>query len=99
MGGSLRTTHLADIALALREASLAPLKTVSVTVPRPSGTVDDLRAALKRQVNNLANRYAKDTGTPHSHVHAELNGICGDTLPTATVASLEKRVGVLHGWL
>jgi len=99
VGGTLRSAHLSDLALALREASPAPLTTVSVTPTVSRGTGDQLRKALRSQINLMVSRYARESGRPYSHLHSELNAQFGDTLPTATVETLQKRIGIVQTWL
>src|SRR5699024_1360145 len=53
------------------------------------------RSVLRRKVG----RIARLRDVPHSHIHGKLNDICGDTSPTATAETLEKRLDLLDRWL
>lgn len=98
-GGSLRLTHTADVAHLLRlHTGGTPVAAARVVVPETQRTGDDLRANLRMQVNQMVNRISRDTGTPHSHIHRRLNVMCGDTLRSASVRTLEKRIGELKSW-
>jgi len=99
VGGSIRAVHLADLALVLREATVVPTQTVTLSVPERRSSGDELRAALRRQINSAVAKYARESGTPHSHVHSDLNATFGDTVPTATVETLQKRLGMVQSWL
>lgn len=99
VGRSLSAVHLADLAKGLRLVAAPPaVATVSATVPPTRATGDELRSILRRRVNTEVNRKARDHDKHPKEVHATLNRICGDRLPTATVATLEKRLGYLAEW-
>lgn len=99
VGGSLATAHVADVAKLLRlVTNVVPLATVPVTVPMPQASGDDYRRALRQQVNRAVARMSSDRNLPHNHIHGDLNRHFGDTLPTASVETLQKRLGVLREW-
>lgn len=98
-GGSLRLAHTADVAHLLRlHSGGVPVSSARVKVPETKQTGDDLRRVLRTQVNRLVNRVSRDTLEPYSHIHKRLNRTFGDTLPTASVETLEKRIEVLGSW-
>jgi hypothetical protein len=48
---------------------------------------------------NKVAQYSRATDVPHSHVHQQLNNALGDTVPKATIETLNKRLAVLDEWL
>ena len=95
----MATAHVADVAKLLRlVTNVVPLATVPVTVPMPQASGDDYRRALRQQVNRAVARMSSDRNLPHNHIHGDLNRHFGDTLPTASVETLQKRLGVLREW-
>lgn len=73
---------------------------VRVSVPMPPGpSVVDEKAALRKLVNRKVAQFCRETEVPHGVAHGDLNGMFGDRVPTATVETLEKRLGVLDGWI
>lgn len=98
--GLLARAHVGDLALFMRAVNGGQQRIVAAAeLPAPTITTDQRRAALRRQVNRLAARYAANSGEQHAHVHSNLNRMHGDSLPTASVATLEKRIEVLTRWL
>lgn len=99
VGGSLTNAHLADIARLLRLATNSvPLASGSFSIPKPQASGDEYRRALRQQVNRAVSKINSETGTPHYHLHGDLNRRFGDKLPTASVESLQKRLEVLTEW-
>jgi superfamily II DNA or RNA helicase len=99
VGGSLATAHVADVAKLVRlVTNSVPLATTRVPVPPPQASGDEYRRALRQQVNRAVARINSDTGRPHNHIHGDLNRQLGDTLPTASVETLQKRLEVLATW-
>lgn len=99
-GGSLRQVHIADVAHLLRlHTGGSPVAAARVVMPETQQTGDQLRANLRLQVRTLVNRISRDKATPQSHIHKTLNDRCGDTLPTASVQTLTKRLEELRSWL
>ena len=99
VGASLSSVHLADLAKGFRLASIKPpvASTHGVLPPtRESG--DELRTRLRQRVNFAVNRKARETEVHQKHIHLDLNSRFGDTVPTASVETLEKRLEVLAEW-
>lgn len=99
IGGTAARMSPAEAARFVRMASLS----VAAETPRPAASVIsprlvDEKKALKKRVSTEARRYAMNTEQDFAAVFAELNYICGDNTSTATVSTLEKRLGVLNDW-
>lgn len=98
IGASLANAHPADIAQALRMVSAPPVATARVTPLPNASTGDELRGILRKRVGAEVNRRAQAHDVHPGSIHRHLNDLCGDTVPTASVASLEKRLGMLSEW-
>lgn len=56
-------------------------------------------AARRKELNSLVAQYARVSGKPHSHVHAELRRRCGGPpLASATTEQVEARIAALRTW-
>lgn len=98
IGASLANAHPADIAQALRLVSPQPVATGRLT-PRPkASTGDELRSILRKRVKAEVNRRSQVHDVHPGSIHRHLNDLCGDTVPTASRASLEKRLRMLSEW-
>ncbi|MGA4506584.1 DEAD/DEAH box helicase [Propionibacteriaceae bacterium G1746] len=54
----------------------------------------------RKQLNSLVAQYARVTGKPHSHVHADLRRECGGPpLGRATTDQVDHRIRVIKRWL
>src|SRR5690606_21767972 len=89
----------AQVARLLRTAGLGRVVgTAVVNPPPPVKTVADHKRELRKLLQRKVGRLHAVTNTPYSHIHAELNRICGDKVDTATVErSEERRVGKESG--
>jgi hypothetical protein len=55
--------------------------------------------ARRKELNSLVAQYARATGRPHSHVHAELRRQCGGPpLGQATTEQVEQRIVMIRSW-
>ncbi len=53
----------------------------------------------RKELNSLVAQYARMSGTPHAHVHAELRRRCGGpALASATTEQVESRIAVVRSW-
>lgn len=71
--------------------------TARVEIPeRPLG---DEKAVIRKDLSRRISYLAREVDRPHSHIHAQLNRMCGDTVPTAPLASLRRRLVIVEGWI
>jgi superfamily II DNA or RNA helicase len=89
----------AQVARLLRLAGAGSEPVGRVTVPAATPSVTDQKAPLRKLVNKKVAQYSRATDVPHSHVHQQLNNALGDTVPKATIETLNKRLAVLDEWL
>ena len=83
-----------------RRLDTNPTVAVNVTTPTaPIVTGDDRRQILKQRIRMLVGHCHRASEREYSHIHSDLNEICGDVMAKATVKTLEKRIEVLQGWL
>jgi hypothetical protein len=77
-----------------RELSPSPDAAETSHVPAPlHRTIREQRQLL----HSLVGLYARQTGEPHSAVHAELRRVCGGpAVGQATVAQIQQRIEVLR---
>lgn len=89
----------ATIARLLRKAGAGRVVgTAQVTQPEAKPLADQ-KKATRSLLQKKVGRIARLRDVPHSHIHGKLNDICGDTSPTATAETLEKRLDLLDRWL
>ncbi len=71
--------------------------TATVELPKPSLEEQKrlVRADLQRRVGYLA----RLTDRPHGYIHADLNRHLDDTVKTATLETLKKRLEVVESWI
>lgn len=93
--GSLRAEHVSQI---LRAAGLGRVVGTAV-VTQPAVPLADQKVPLRRLINRKVGHLAVLTETPHKHIHYRLNQYCRDTVPTATVETLNQRLTVLDQWI
>jgi hypothetical protein len=72
---------------------------VQVQLPVSESTLTDRKKSLRKSISIKVGRLARMTGQEHSHIHAALNGQCGDTAKTATAETLGKRSEMLVEWI
>ena len=90
----------AQVARLLRAAGLGRVVgTAVVNTPPPVKTVADHKRELRKLLQRKVGRLHAVTDTPYSHIHAELNRMCGDKVDTATVESLQTRLSLLDQWM
>ncbi len=54
----------------------------------------------RKELNSLVSQYARRSGRPHSHVHADLRRACGGpSLAKATTSQVEQRIVLLKQWV
>ena len=94
--------NLPDTVLAFLIRDLAPAAHAASGNPAaevPGLSVEKQIQSLRQEVNRAVNRYAYNTGEDFKKVHYALSNACGgDTVPTASIESLEKRLAVLADW-
>jgi superfamily II DNA or RNA helicase len=92
--------HLTDTVLAflIRDLASAGPITDRQAAETPTLSVEKQIQALRQEVKRTASRYAYAVGEDFKKVHYALNSACGDTVPTASIESLEKRLAMLHDW-
>jgi superfamily II DNA or RNA helicase len=91
---------VAQAALLLRAGGIAPVVgTVQVATPASPRPLVDEKMSLRRMVVKKVNDLARAKGHEQKKLHYTLNQHCGDTLPTATLETLKRRLAVLDGWL
>jgi superfamily II DNA or RNA helicase len=69
----------------------------SPPTPAPISVEQQLRS-LRNRVKRAVNRYCHRTQEEQGVVHGKLNRTCGDRVPTASIATLNKRLGLLREW-
>lgn len=77
------------------------LTTATATIPAqaPGEAEQDLtsqKTDVRRVIKRLVGQLSRLTDTPYAHVHAELNRMFGDTVATATLDTLNRRVDSLE---
>lgn len=98
IGASLANVHLGDLARGLRLVSAAPVATVTAVMPATKASGDELRSILRRRLDQEVKRKARLLDLHPRDIHIHMNRLCGDTVPTASVETLEKRLGMLSEW-
>lgn len=89
----------AQVARLLRMAGMGRVVgTAQVQMPPPVALADQ-KKPLRKLVNGKVNQLARQRDTPQRFIHADLNRACGDTVPTATVDTLNQRLVFLDQWL
>jgi len=61
--------------------------------------LSDQKASMKRLIKRKVGLLSRLSDKEHSHIHAELNRMHGETTPTATADGLEARLATLDRWL
>lgn len=90
----------AQVARLLRMAGAGRVVgTATVQAPAAQRPLADEKVALRRLLKKKVSRLSYATETPHSHIYARLNQMFGDTVPTATVDTLTRRLDLLDRWL
>ena len=93
--GLLSTEELRE-ALAHRQARQSRRAATRTEEPRPQALYRTL-AEQRSLLNSLVGLRAKQTGTPHAHIHAELRRVCGGPeVARATVHQLQARIDYLR---
>lgn len=75
------------------------------TLPAPTAPVADAltnaerKERLRRDLHALVARVANQFAIDHKRIHATLNQRCGDSVATATIATLEARRRLAQAWL
>lgn len=94
------STTAAQLARVLRIAGgTRVVGTATVTTTKPVQSLAEQKTALRRLVNRKVGYLNRLTDRPFSHIHHELNEWAGDTAPTATAATLQKRLELLDAWI
>lgn len=76
----------------------AVAETVQEMRPQAPSTADE-KKALRKLLQRKVGRFCSLTETEYSKVHGSLNDMFGDTVPTATVETLNKRLEAVENWL
>ena len=96
----LKSSHVSDIALLIREVGKATAITVAhAQLPATTTTNDALRKAKRQVVNTLVNKVNRQTGEHYGQIHDNLNRKFGDELGNASLETLDKRIQELQRWL
>jgi superfamily II DNA or RNA helicase len=85
----------AQVARLLRLAGAGRVVGTAQVQAPPTLKLADQKRPLRQLVNKKVNQLAVLEDRPHSHLHAELNKECHDTVPTATVETLNRRLEIL----
>lgn len=67
--------------------------------PPPSPSTADEKRALRKLLASKVGRFCRLTETEFGKVHGSMNDMFGDTVPTATVETLNKRLDAIDQWL
>lgn len=73
--------------------------TATVSTPPTTRPLADEKAALRRLITRKVGQLQRKTDAKFSHIHAQLNRICGDDAKTATVETLNQRLEILDRWM
>ncbi len=96
-------SHTLDFGPLFNPAMLEAPEPVVATEPPPvvhdGLTHVERKARLRRDVQALVSRVSSTFSVDHKWIHATLNERCGGPIATATLAGLEARRRVAHGWL
>lgn len=99
--GAPPTMTAAQMASAIRMVTGGRLLTTA-TIPAPAPAPEaeqDLTAQktdVRRVIKRLVAQLSRMTDTPYSHIHAQLNRTFDDTVATATLESLNRRMETLE---
>lgn len=72
---------------------------VSLESETATARLTDQKRPLRKKINAKVNVLALRTDVSHSRIHSDLNKLHGDTTPTATLETLQKRLEILDQWL
>ncbi|WP_018639877.1 DEAD/DEAH box helicase [Parafrankia elaeagni] len=86
------------VALILRTAGARPA-TAAVPAQPDAPKLSDQKANARRVIKRKVGKLNIQTGRQHSHIHAELNKICGGNIGTASHDDLVRRIDILNRWL
>lgn len=93
--GAVSVALIAKVLRAAGHGKVVGTAVVSTELPTLADQKVNLRRLLQRKVGKLH----RSVDVPHSHIHAQLNNAIGDTVKTATVATLQRRLEMLDRWL
>lgn len=65
----------------------------------PKVPLVDEKKQVRRLLTSKVNRLARLTDRPHGHINADLNRALGDTVPTAPLETLKRRLEILDRWI
>lgn len=94
MPGNVSPAHVARL---LRVAGTERPAVTTVEIPKVP--LADEKRHVRRLVANKVARLAQMTDRPHSHIHSDLNKICGTPVGTADLDSLKYRLEILDRWI
>jgi superfamily II DNA or RNA helicase len=69
------------------------------TVEIPAPSLADQKTAVRKALQRRIGYLARLVDQPHSHINAELNRRCADTVPKAALESLRKRQQLVEEWI
>lgn len=69
--------------------------TVTMQAPTGARPLADEKAALRRLITRKVGQLQRKTDAKFSHIHSQLNRLCGDDAKTATVETLNQRLEIL----
>lgn len=99
MPGSVTDTHIARVLRLAGAGRVVGTASIKQAAPSQPLNLSDEKAALRRLIARKVGRLNRISEKPHSYIHAELNRVCGDTVKTATVETLDQRLTVLDDWI
>lgn len=90
----------AKMAQAIRMATggrlLTTAKIPTQALPEVQDDLTAQKTDARRVIKRLVGQLSRSTDTRHSYIHAEMNRMLGDTVTTATLESLNKRIDMLE---
>lgn len=89
----------AEVARLVRLIGPMPNKNAAPREEPPAPAAADEKKALKKLLAKKVGQYCRLTETEFKKVHGSMNDMFGDTVPTATVDTLNKRLEAIEKWL
>ncbi|HEX6870406.1 MAG TPA: DEAD/DEAH box helicase family protein [Micromonosporaceae bacterium] len=71
----------------------------AATVEIPQQPLGDQKDIIRKELKRRVGYLARLVDRPYSHIGADLNRACGDTVPTASLASLKRRRVLVEEWI
>lgn len=96
--GNVSTAQVARLLRLAGHGEIVGRATINRPAP-PKPLLADQKTSLRREVQSLVGRYHYATQTPHNHIHAELNRLCGGPIKTADLEQIQRRIALLRQWI